>query len=78
MLIRSFLRVVDVNLGFQPARAAAMRIDPSARFSTPQQATAYVNEALRRVREPPGVEAAGLTDALPLGRNRTWAPPRKG
>ena len=41
LLLRSFLRVLDVNLGFQPAHAAAMRIDPSARFSTPQQMTTY-------------------------------------
>jgi hypothetical protein len=78
LLIRSFLRVLDVNLGFQPARAAAMRIDPSARFSTPEQVTTYFNEALRRVRETSGVEAAGLTDALPLGRNRTWGAAAKG
>src|SRR5581483_690482 len=29
LLMRSFLRVLDVNLGFQPERAAALRIDPS-------------------------------------------------
>ena len=26
----------------------------------------------------PGVESAGITDALPLGRNRTWGSPAKG
>ena len=31
LLIQSFLRVLDVNLGFQPERAAALRIDPSFR-----------------------------------------------
>ena len=77
-LLRSFLRVLDVNLGFQPAHAAAMRIDPSARFSTAQQVTTYLSEALRRVRELNGVEAAGVTDALPLGRNRTWGAAAKG
>ena len=29
LLMRSFVRVLDVKLGFQPERAAAMRIDPS-------------------------------------------------
>ena len=28
LLIRSFLRVLDVNLGFRPERAATMRVDP--------------------------------------------------
>jgi hypothetical protein len=34
LLIRSFLRVLDVSLGFQPERAAALRIDPSSQYST--------------------------------------------
>src|SRR6202162_6436765 len=71
LLIRSFLRVLDVNLGFQPERAAALRIDPNSAYSTQAQKNAYYNEALRRVLEVPGVEAAGLSDALPLGRNRS-------
>jgi predicted permease len=33
---------------------------------------------LRRVRAIPGVESAGITDALPLGRNRTWGARAKG
>ena len=33
LLIQSFLHVLDVNLGFQPERAAALRIDPSFRIS---------------------------------------------
>ena len=32
LLMQSFLRVLDVNLGFQPERAAALRIDPSFRI----------------------------------------------
>ena len=33
---------------------------------------------LRRVKAVPGIEAAGLTDALPLGRNRSWGAAAKG
>jgi predicted permease len=78
LLLHSFLRVLDVNLGFQPVRAAAMRIDPSAYLSTQEKANSYLNEALRRVREIPGVEAAGINDSLPLGSNRTWNAAAKG
>jgi predicted permease len=78
LLMRSFMRVLDVNLGFRPESAATLRIDPSSRYSTQAQQNAYLNESLRRVREIPGVEAAGITDALPLGRNRTWGSPAKG
>ena len=34
LLVRSFLRVLNVNLGFRPERAAAVRVDPSVRYST--------------------------------------------
>src|SRR5581483_9891317 len=84
LLIRSFLRVLDVNLGFQPEQAAAIRVDPdTVDQSQGQQAAflhqiAYFNEVLRRVREIPGIAAAGLTDTLPLGRNRSWGAPAQG
>ncbi len=78
LLVRSFLRVLDVNLGFRPEHAATVRVDPDARYSTQAQVNAYFDEVLRRVRDIPGVGAAGLTDALPLGRNRSWGAPAKG
>ena len=48
LLIRSFLRVLDVNLGFQPERAAALRIDPSFRISESRPAELFY----RRCAEP--------------------------
>ena len=32
LLIRSFARVLDVNLGFQPERVAVLRVEPPADF----------------------------------------------
>ena len=78
LLVRSFLRVLQVNLGFRPEQAATVRVDPDARYSTQAQQNTYFDEVLRRVRDIPGVVAAGLTDALPLGRNRSWGAPAKG
>ncbi|HEV2446113.1 MAG TPA: ABC transporter permease, partial [Candidatus Sulfopaludibacter sp.] len=78
LLIRSFVQVLDVNLGFHPEQAAAIRVDPDARFQTQEQQNAYFDEVLRRARDIPGVAAAGLSDALPLGRNRSWGSPAKG
>jgi predicted permease len=42
------------------------------------QQNAYFDEVLRLARAVPGVQSAGLTDALPLGRNRAWGAPAKG
>jgi predicted permease len=78
LLIRSLVRVLDVDMGFQPARAATIRVDPDSRFETREQRDAYIDDALRRVREVAGIEAAGITDAVPLGRNRTWGARAKG
>ena len=78
LLIRSFIRVLDVDLGFRPSRAVTVRVDPDRSYSTREKRLAYFDEVLRRVKEIPGVESAGITDALPLGRNRTWGARAKG
>ncbi len=78
LLIRSFLHILDMNLGFRPDNAAAVRVDPDSRVSTRPMRVAYYNEVLRRAREVPGVVSAGLTDTLPLGRNRSWGAGAKG
>jgi predicted permease len=78
LLLRSFIRVLDVDLGFRPSQAITIRVDPDASYETREKKVAYVDEVLRRVRSLPGVESAGITDALPLGRNRTWGIRAKG
>jgi predicted permease len=78
LLIRSFLRVLEVNMGFRPERAAALRIDPNSSYKTQESQNAYYTEALHRVMEIPGVEGAGLSDSLPLGHNRSWGIAAKG
>ena len=77
LLVHSFLQVLDVNLGFRPESAAALRVDPDPHMR-PEAQPAYFADVLRRVRALPGVLAAGLSDALPLGRNRAWGTPAKG
>jgi predicted permease len=78
LLIRSFLRVLDVDMGFHPEHAAAVRVDPNASYKTQERKNAYFSEVLRRVLDVPGVQGAGLSDALPLGHNRSWGVAAKG
>jgi predicted permease len=73
LLVRSFLRVLDVDLGFQPERLATIRIDPSSEYSTQEKRNVYFDEALRLVQNTPGIEASGLTDVLPLEHDRSWS-----
>jgi predicted permease len=78
LLMRSFLRVLDVNLGYQPERAASLRVDPSFRFENPEQQNSFFDEMLRRTRALPGIEAAGVADLLPFGGDRAWQVTGKG
>ena len=54
LLMRSFLRVLDVNLGFRPEQAATVRVDPDARYTTQAQQNAYFDEVLQTRAGDPG------------------------
>ena len=71
LLLRSFLRLLDVDLGFAPARVAAIKIEYDDGGSLARRGP-VLQEILQRIRAIPGIEAAGLTDMLPLDRNRSW------
>ena len=72
LLTHSFLKVLDVSLGFQPERAATLRIDENAGYSSIDQRNAFYNQVLERTRAITGVSAAGLADVLPLVGDRSW------
>ena len=77
LLLRSLLRVLDIDLGFRPAQAAVIPIDYDAGPDGKQRAAA-LQRIVDSVRAIPGVEAAGFTDMLPLGRDRSWGLAAKG
>lgn len=77
LLLRSFLRVLDVDLGFEPSRAAAISVDYDDGRNAAKR-TAIWQEVVRRVSLIPGVEAAGISDNLPMSRNRSWGIKAKG
>jgi predicted permease len=72
LLVRSFQRLLEVDLGFRPEQAASWRIETGSRFSNATQQSNFFEEVVRAVEAVPDVEAVGLTDTLPLGRNRSW------
>ena len=71
LLLRSFLRVLEVDLGFQPSHAAVVDInyDPGQEG---EKIAPSLQQILVSVRAVPGVEAAGVADMLPLDRDRSW------
>ena len=74
LLLRSFLRVINVDLGFNPSRASAMQTDLPAAGNKDQliQRANFLKSEIDRVNALPGVESAGIADMLPLDRNRQW------
>jgi predicted permease len=71
LLSRSFIRLLDLDLGFQPANVATIKIEFDDGGNIARRGP-VLQEVLDRVRALPGIEAAGLTDMLPLDRNRSW------
>jgi predicted permease len=78
LLVESFSKLLDVNLGFQPKHAAAWRLSPTRNFNSLLEANQYFDRLVDRIAAIPGVESIGLSDALPLGRNRSWGVGAKG
>jgi len=78
LLLRSFVGLLDVDLGFQPAGAVMWQLDAGRDFRNAEAQVAYYESLLDRVRDVPGVEVVGVTDTPPLGRNRGWGIRAKG
>jgi predicted permease len=73
LLTRSLSRVLAVDPGFTYENVMTLRVDPSRRdHPTLEARNAYFEMILQHVRSVPGVDAVGLTDALPLGDNFGW------
>jgi predicted permease len=77
LLLRSFLRVLDIDLGFQPSHAAAVQVDydDGHNANSGERRGTILREMLRQVEAIPGVESAGVVDYLPLDHNRSWGSP---
>jgi hypothetical protein len=65
--------VLDVQPGFASDNVIAVRVDPGpGRRESGAANAAYFDALVREVSAVPGVQALGLTDALPLGDNFGW------
>jgi predicted permease len=77
LLLRSFLRVLDVDLGFRPVGVSAIKVDFDDGGSAERRAAIF-NEMLQRIGAIPGIQSSGITDNLPLEGNRSWGLSAKG
>src|ERR1051326_8478033 len=77
LLLRSFLRVLDIDLGFEPSHAAAISVEYDDGGKAEKRAAIW-QEVTNRSLMIPGVESAGISDNLPMSRNRSWGIAAKG
>jgi predicted permease len=81
LLLRSFLRLTNIALGFRPQQTSAIKMEYTTDYYNGGSATkraAIFQEALRQISAIPGVEAAAISDSLPLEHGRSWELRAKG
>jgi putative ABC transport system permease protein len=68
LVIRSFVKILNTELGFNPDNTMAMYIAlPQGRYTQPEQRINLYQELAQRVAALPGVAAVGLTSGVPPG-----------
>jgi putative ABC transport system permease protein len=68
LLFRSLINLLDVPLGFSPARITTMQVAPTGEgYRSPEQAMAYWARVRERLQGVAGVEAVALTNTVPMG-----------
>ncbi len=66
LLLRSFVSLLRTDPGFAPEKAVAIQAFIWDRYRKPELREAYIRETLEKIETLPGVEAAGVTTAVPL------------
>ncbi len=66
LLLRSFVSLLRVDPGFAADKVVAIQAFIWDRYSKPELREVYTRETLEKIETLPGVEAAGVTTAIPL------------
>jgi putative ABC transport system permease protein len=66
LLVRSFQTLQSVPSGFDPDQVLTVRISMPARYRDVEKGVAFYNDALRRIRQLPGVQSASAVIFLPM------------
>jgi putative ABC transport system permease protein len=72
LLIRSFVRLQNVNPGFNPRQVLTMELSlPVSKYARGKPVSDFFAEVQRKIAVLPGVHQAGITAILPLSGNNT-------
>jgi len=68
LMMKSFLRLIKVNPGFNPENVLTAQIAlPRSKYTAPDRQSAFFQQLLQRFEHLPGVLSAGAINSLPLG-----------
>ena len=72
LMMKSLLRLMQVNLGFDPTNVLTMTVVlPAGKYTDPNRMVAYYQQAQERLAALPGVTGAGAVSQLPLQPGNT-------
>lgn len=72
LLLTSFLRLQQVNPGFNPTNLLTVQLSlPAAKYKDPKQQAIFYQRALERINTIPALEAAGAVSDLPFSHSRS-------
>lgn len=70
LLLRSFIRLANVDKGFDADHILTMHIDvPSGKYTDPKREINYLNQIVQNTKNLPGVESVGFVTNLPFSGN---------
>jgi putative ABC transport system permease protein len=68
LLIKSFIRLQEVDPGFVPSGVIAAQVSlPPGKYDKPEKIVSFQNAVIARLTATPGIQAAGITDLVPFG-----------
>jgi len=72
LMLKSLLKLLDVDPGFRSDHVAIVRVDPGPQKWDHKFLNPYLDRIVEAVRRVPGIEAVSISDALPFDRDRSW------
>ena len=72
LLIRSFMHLQRMDLGFQPDNLLTMKLSlPGAKYATPESRFGFFDSLIERTRQQPGVQSVGMIGNIFLSATPT-------
>ncbi|HCX30991.1 MAG TPA: hypothetical protein DHU55_14675, partial [Blastocatellia bacterium] len=72
LMIKSFLRLQNVNPGFNPENLITLEIQlPQNKYSDKNRQAVFQQQLVQRIAQVPGVQSAGTVDNLPFSGNES-------